>query len=226
MLAFLVGAGSFTTFRRRRLASPTSIVRIEATHPLVNVAPVRVGGRDHSRVLIRLRDRNRPRNLLRKDPGSYTLISSIRNRSQEDAPPPALQPARTRRARMPHGTADASVRDGRDHAQSRPGREHPPQLRLALLGGRRARAPRADRAPRDRARRAAAGAHRVPDHRRGAGRGHRLARRAARHERQGISQVRSGPGADGRAATGARRGVAARGVSSSSSSRRCAWNRS
>ena len=35
MLAFLLVAGSFTTFRRRRLASPTSIVEIEATHPHV-----------------------------------------------------------------------------------------------------------------------------------------------------------------------------------------------
>jgi hypothetical protein len=40
-----VVAGSFATIRRRRLASPTSIVEIEATHPLVNAAPVRVGWR-------------------------------------------------------------------------------------------------------------------------------------------------------------------------------------
>src|SRR3954452_21784483 len=38
-------AVSFTTFRRRRLASPTSILEIEATHPLVNPSrPVRVRG--------------------------------------------------------------------------------------------------------------------------------------------------------------------------------------
>jgi NADH dehydrogenase len=37
----LVFAGSFTTIRRRRLASPTSILEIEATHPLVN--PPRAG---------------------------------------------------------------------------------------------------------------------------------------------------------------------------------------
>ena len=33
-------AGSFATIRRRRLASPTSILEIEATHPLVEVAGV------------------------------------------------------------------------------------------------------------------------------------------------------------------------------------------
>jgi hypothetical protein len=37
----MVFAGSFATIRRRRLASPASILEIEATHPLVNVAPVR-----------------------------------------------------------------------------------------------------------------------------------------------------------------------------------------
>jgi|SRR5690242_19782355 len=39
-------AGSFATIRRRRLASPTSIPEIEATHPLVKRSPerVRVGG--------------------------------------------------------------------------------------------------------------------------------------------------------------------------------------
>jgi hypothetical protein len=36
----LVFAGSFTTIRRRRLASPTSILEIEATHPLVNPAAI------------------------------------------------------------------------------------------------------------------------------------------------------------------------------------------
>jgi hypothetical protein len=36
LLACICVAGSFTTFRRRRLASPTSILEIEATHPLVN----------------------------------------------------------------------------------------------------------------------------------------------------------------------------------------------
>src|SRR6478736_165054 len=35
-LAFVFVAGSFTTIRRRRLASPTSIPEIEATHPHVN----------------------------------------------------------------------------------------------------------------------------------------------------------------------------------------------
>jgi hypothetical protein len=35
-LAFVFVAGSFTTIRRRRLASPTSILEIEATHPHVN----------------------------------------------------------------------------------------------------------------------------------------------------------------------------------------------
>ena len=35
-LAFVFGVGSLTTFRQRRLASPTSILEIEATHPLVN----------------------------------------------------------------------------------------------------------------------------------------------------------------------------------------------
>src|SRR6516225_1631856 len=35
-LACIGVAGSFTTFRRRRLASPISIPEIEATHPLVN----------------------------------------------------------------------------------------------------------------------------------------------------------------------------------------------
>ena len=35
-LACIGFAGSLTTFRRRRLASPTSILEIEATHPLVN----------------------------------------------------------------------------------------------------------------------------------------------------------------------------------------------
>jgi len=39
VLAFLLVAGSFTTIRRRRLASPTSIDEIEATHPLVNAVP-------------------------------------------------------------------------------------------------------------------------------------------------------------------------------------------
>src|SRR4051794_33714775 len=44
-LACIGVAGSFTTFRRRRLASPTSILEIEATHPLVNPSrPVRVRG--------------------------------------------------------------------------------------------------------------------------------------------------------------------------------------
>src|SRR5438552_17390284 len=42
-LAFVFVAGSFTTIRRRRLASPTSILEIEATHPLVN--PPRAGAR-------------------------------------------------------------------------------------------------------------------------------------------------------------------------------------
>jgi hypothetical protein len=40
--AFIFGAGSFTTIRRRRLASPTSILRIEATHPHVKCRAVRV----------------------------------------------------------------------------------------------------------------------------------------------------------------------------------------
>jgi len=40
-LAFVFVAGSFTTIRRRRLASPTSIPEIEATHPHVNSLPDR-----------------------------------------------------------------------------------------------------------------------------------------------------------------------------------------
>ena len=173
MLAFLAGAGSFTTFRRRRLASPTSIVRIEATHPHVKCRTGACGwARPTPGYVIRLRDRNRPRNLLRKDPWSVYSVSSIRNRSQEDAPPPALQSARTRRARMPHGTADASVRDGRDHAQSRPGRRASASTTArSTRWSTSSLEPRADRAPRDRARRPAARAHRVPHHRRGPGRG-------------------------------------------------------
>src|SRR5947199_8337982 len=43
LLACIGCADSLTTFRRRRLASPTSILEIEATHPLVN--PLRAGAR-------------------------------------------------------------------------------------------------------------------------------------------------------------------------------------
>jgi hypothetical protein len=39
LLACIGVAGSFATIRRRRLASPTSILEIEATHPLVNPSP-------------------------------------------------------------------------------------------------------------------------------------------------------------------------------------------
>jgi hypothetical protein len=39
VFAFIGVAGSFATIRRRRLASPTSILEIEATHPHVNAAP-------------------------------------------------------------------------------------------------------------------------------------------------------------------------------------------
>src|SRR3954453_447848 len=48
-----VFAGSFATIRRRRLASPTSIVEIEATHPHVNscgAARVRVRSGDLPRI--------------------------------------------------------------------------------------------------------------------------------------------------------------------------------
>ncbi len=50
-LAFVFGAGSFATIRRRRLASPTSILEIEATHPLVkpSAAGVRVPVRPSKR---------------------------------------------------------------------------------------------------------------------------------------------------------------------------------
>jgi hypothetical protein len=39
LLACIGFAHSLTTIRRRRLASPTSILEIEATHPHVNVSP-------------------------------------------------------------------------------------------------------------------------------------------------------------------------------------------
>src|SRR6478736_935211 len=87
--------GSLTTFRQRRLASPTSIPEIEATHPHVNVSPSRVTrARCVSSRPVKRRSFYSPRNAY-PSPGRDRRRRLRRPPVREGAP----QQARRRRAR-------------------------------------------------------------------------------------------------------------------------------
>ena len=119
----------------------------------------------------------------------YTLLRVFGPRS---APCPVAVATRSPSAVMAclDRAAHAPVRDGRHHADPGAGRQHPPQLRLALRGGRDPAQARPHRGAGGGAGGTAARTHRLPHHRGGPGRGRRLAGRAARHLGQGVPPLR------------------------------------